>query len=147
MPIHTISSVVAIKKWLTIAAATTATTYGYNEMSCLGLHARPIPCKKGAITASGEIFDPDKVTAALHMPKHAMWASPFVVRIALADTPQKCVPVRINDRKGARGLDLTPGTLRALGASPSRSWSGRVVMCSGVAFLRYARPLDQARLQ
>jgi hypothetical protein len=126
---------------LIVSVALVAHVYGYGEMFCED-HGRPAPCVKGRLTSTGEIFDPQLITAALHMDIE----KPFIMRIALAQTPSKCVPVRINDRKGGPGFDLTPGTLQALGVRPNRRWSGHVVVCSS-GEITYVDQLSRAHTQ
>lgn len=107
-----------------------STTYGYGEFYC-GDIGRPRPCERGAITASGEPFDPDLPTAAVFAPTN-LRIIPTVVHMRIDDGP--CAEILVTDKGnprfiGKRGFDLTPGALRALGIEPHSKWSGYVQPC------------------
>lgn len=117
---------------VTVALSLISTTYGHQEMYC-GDYDKPEVCAKGAITASGEEFDPNKATAAIPAPKNKI-LRPFYVWIK--DIKGRCRRIKVNDKAnekwiGKRGLDLTPGALRKLGIKPTKHWSGRLELCSG----------------
>ena len=93
-----------------------SSTYGFGEPFCGDYDQKPQPCEYGAITASGEVFDPELPTAAVAAPR-GLRMYPVVVYMS-AGGP--CVPIRINDKLneryiGERGFDLSRGALRALG--------------------------------
>lgn len=117
-------------EYIALALALPHSTYGWGSNNC-GDIGRPVACSKGAITSSGEEFDPDAVTAAVPAPTSQRTR---VTTVKLRATSGKCVAIKINDKSnprfiGLRGLDLTPGALRALGIEPTRHWSGRIEMC------------------
>lgn len=94
-----------------------SSTYGWGEHMCSDYDTKPQPCSKGAITASGEIFDPELPTAAVAAPRN-LRMRPVVVYMSANGGP--CTRIRINDKLneryiGIRGFDLSRGALRALG--------------------------------
>lgn len=107
-----------------------ATTYGYGERSCGEI--RPQACQKGATTASGIPFDPNRPTAAIAL-KKASIMHPIVVMIRVEGG--MCTPILFIDKKhpryyrSSKPIDLTPGALRALGVRPHATWSGKVYIC------------------
>jgi len=117
-----------ITQAILVALPLATTIYGAGEMYC-GDIGKPQACALGATTASGEAFDPDRVSAAVpaatnvRMRPRYMW-----LRLrGLPDAP--CVRVRINDKKNPRyvgngGLDLTPEAVRQLTGAPPRSTWG-----------------------
>ena len=110
---------------LALAASSQANVYGYKEMSCMD-GKRVIPCEKGAITASGEEFDPELPTFAVWMPRK-MRVRPQWVWVRLEQGT--CTQLWLNDKKGKQGFDLTPGALKALGVKPRSTWSGHLKLC------------------
>ncbi len=101
---------------LTLALQFSHTVYGLGEYRCGPINA-PIICAQGAETASGEIFYPQSLTAAIPMPKKQRMRK-FTVCLLNPKTNRKAV-VRINDKKNPRyigfgGLDLSPGSYKAL---------------------------------
>ncbi len=122
-----------IEMLLSLASGLQATTYGWSEMMC-GDVGSPRICAKGAVTASGEEFDPAVASAAIAAPARLV-LRPQWVWLRLADGPFKCVRIRLNDKSnprwiGRRGFDLSPAAVRRLtGAVPSSAWSGRVHVC------------------
>lgn len=109
--------------WITNATFSIATTYGYGEYSCISQDHR---CTSGAITASGEIFDPNLPTAAIYLPVN-MKLRPVWVWLKYKE---KCARIRINDKKGKKGFDLSPMALKLLGVKPHKSWSGKIEVCN-----------------
>jgi hypothetical protein len=112
--------------------AALSTTYGYSEQNC-GHVDVPAPCAYGAVTASGEVFDPELPTAAVFAPTKTIMR-PTDVWMQVEDGP--CVKIRVNDKGnpryiGKRGFDLTPKALELLTGNRSPSWSGRVTQCKG----------------
>ncbi len=116
---------------LVVASGLTATTYGHGELMC-GDVGKPRACKVGAITASGEPFDPSLPTAAI--------AAPFTYRLQARTVYLKvpggqCRPIRLTDKMnpryiGKRGFDLSPKAVQLLtNEEPSRTWSGKVEVC------------------
>lgn len=120
---------VTFAKIVSIASLSAATTYGYGEFSCTN-GRQLIPCAEGAITASGDRFHPNTITAAIWWPGgrrkkfQKFWTYISVRGIG------KCTRILINDKKGSPGIDLTPGALRALGVKANRRWSGFIEMCT-----------------
>lgn len=117
--------------FINIALGLLSTTYGYNESHC-GDIGKPIPCSVGAITASGEIFDPEMPTMAVFAPTH-MKMKATVIYVKLRGVG-KCEYIRVNDKGnpryiGKRGFDLTPSAIRLLGDIPNRYWSGVIEPC------------------
>ena len=109
-----------------------ATIYGYGESFC-GSPDKPAKCEKGAITASGELFDPDQATMALSVPNNII-IRPTIVVVRLNSTGE-CKPILLNDRKNEKHahsvdrFDLTPATVMYLGGKPSPTWRGRLYLC------------------
>lgn len=111
--------------WILLALTTKASTYGYGEKMC-GEQAKE--CDTSQLTASGLPFNPSEITAAVNMPKEYR-VRPMLVYLKLEGSYQ-CHAVVVNDKKGRKGLDLTPATLSLLGAKPRRTWSGNVIGCN-----------------
>lgn len=110
-----------------------ATTYGYGEGNC-GDPETPRKCTKGAITASGQVFDPDLPTAALPTARSTR-IKPFKAYLK-AKNGSTCAWILINDKKNWRyvgqpygGLDMSPGALKALGITPRGTWTGLIEEC------------------
>lgn len=109
-----------------------STTYGYGEKNC-GDIGTPRRCSLGAITASGEPFDPELPTAAIFAPTN-LRGRVVDVWLQIGDGP--CVKIRVNDKGnpryiGKRAFDLSPEALKQLLGKSSRYWSGRVKQCEG----------------
>lgn len=127
---------ISVLFYILVASGLHSTTYGHGELMC-GNIGKPVRCSVGAITASGEVFDPQIPTAAIFSPTSLrMWkrASVMPVRI-LPDG--KCMFIRINDKMnpryiGKRGFDLTPASVKLLGGKVSDKWSGKVEVCGKV---------------
>ena len=93
-----------------------SSTYGWGELFC-GDYNKPQPCSKGAVTASGQVFDPDLPTAAVAAPRN-LRMRPVVVGMRVPGG--RCVAILVNDKMSERwinkrGFDLSRGALRALG--------------------------------
>lgn len=115
---------------IAIANSLVSTTYGHGEMSC-GDYGKPRPCEYGAITASGEGFDPNKATAAIAAPRNYVLKPMF---IGLKTSKSACQKIWINDKLnsryiGERGFDLTPESVRLLTGKADPTWSGRLYVC------------------
>lgn len=115
---------------IAMASIQQASTYGYHERNCGDIDA-PAACSKGAITASGEEFDPTLPTAALAVHSGAIMR-PVTVIMRVGSGP--CVPIRVNDKMnakwiGKRGFDLSPAALKALTGESSATWTGTVTLC------------------
>lgn len=124
---------VIVYAYVKLASAFISTTYGYGEMMC-GDTDKPQVCSKGAITASGVPFEPDKPTIAVPMPANMRLRAPLSVSL-YSEALGECVQMWLTDKKNAKfigngGLDLSPGALKALGIKPSKHWSGRVELCT-----------------
>lgn len=107
-----------------------ATTYGWGEGNCCDV-GKACKCEKGAVTASGQPFDPDLPTCAVPAPTKLRMV-PIKIYARVDKGP--CVMLVCNDKSspkwiGQRGLDLTPGALRKLGVNPHKHWSGTVHIC------------------
>jgi hypothetical protein len=120
-----------INELLIVANGMLATTYGHGEWNC-GDVGNPKPCAHGAVTASGETFDPGKPSAAIAAPADFVLDGRYIfIRTAIS----KCVKVRLNDKMneryiGERGFDLTPEAVRLLtNADPTPYWSDAVYLC------------------
>lgn len=121
-----------LQELLLVASGLTSTTYGFGEGFC-GDVGKPRRCEYGAITASGEIFDPSLPSAAI--------AAPFTFRLTARTVYLKvpggqCHPIRLTDKMnprymGQRGFDLSPAAVALLTNTeePSRTWSGKVEVC------------------
>lgn len=125
---------------LTLAALNfPATIYGFRgagkdfgyERNC-GDIGKAVPCDKNAVTASGEFFNPNEITAAVPAPKNRKMR---VFTIHIKTYRGTCIPLKINDKKNPRyigqgGLDLTPAAVWAItGKLPNRYWSGKIELC------------------
>lgn len=118
---------------LITASGLVSTTYGvHGELFC-GDVGKPRPCSYGAITASGDIFDPQLATAAVAAPTRTR-IRPTVVYLRVDSGP--CHRILVNDKMnpkwiGERGFDLTPAAVQLLTGKPAtRHWSGVVHVCS-----------------
>lgn len=115
-----------------IAHGLPATTYGYGEKMC-GDIGKPRSCTVGAITASGEAFDPHVASAAIALPtKIRMSAKNIWIRTAKS----ACIRVRLNDKMNPRyigkiGLDLSPAAVYNLTGKRNKTWSGIIFICKG----------------
>lgn len=107
-----------------------STVYGLQEVKCGDSHD-PKPCLHGAITASGEVFNPAALTAAIPMPKNQRMR-PFDVYLRHPDNGP-CIKIRVNDKMneryiGKRIFDLTPGAVHAItGKKATKYWSSKGV--------------------
>jgi hypothetical protein len=120
--------------YITLALKFAATIYGFGEHYCGDYDQEPQPCEHGAITASGEIFDPNALTAAVPAPRNYVMRR--ATEIKLKKHNGKCITVRVNDKKNERfignsGLDLTPAVVKKItGSEAPRYWGGRVEQCN-----------------
>ena len=117
--------------YVQLASGLLATTYGGNHLYC-GDIGKPVACLRGAVTASGETFDPDLPTAAVFAPT-VLRMRPFNVKLKLRG-PMRCQPIRVNDKGNPRyiskrGFDLTPAAVKRLGGKVSNHWSSIVEKC------------------
>lgn len=118
-------------KLLKLAMTLQATVYGLGENMC-GDIGDPMPCIKGAVTSSGEIFDPNIPSAALPFPTKRV-IKPMSIYISINNG--KCILVRLNDKSnprwiGRRGLDLSPAAIKqSTGEYPDKHWGGTVKLC------------------
>lgn len=118
--------------FIALALKFNATIYGMNEYYCGDYDQKPTQCTQGLVTASGEIFDPGELTAAVPMPRNRVLK---VSEIQLRAFDGQCLKIRITDKKHERyvgngGIDLTPAAVKALTGKPAnRFWSGKLVQC------------------
>lgn len=106
------------------AIALPASVYGMGEVACGDAH-KPVPCAEGAVTSSGEPFDPGAVTAAVFLPAQFR-TRPHYINVRVEGGP--CVRLWLNDKgnerfAGQRGLDLTPAAYKALTGKDAKPWS------------------------
>lgn len=116
--------------YITLAIKYIATVYGHGEMSCGDIN-KPQACSYGALTASGEVFDPQIVSAAAPIPSNLIMKS---IPIYLLSYKGDCIKVIVNDKKHSRyigngGLDLSPAAVKVLTGSTSKTWSGKLTTC------------------
>lgn len=127
-----------IEYYIEAAVQQHATIYGTGEYNCGDYDAKPRPCNKTAVTASGEQFNPHDLIAAVPLPRNRI-LRPVTIRILTYKG--KCVNLRITDKKheryiGKSGLDLTPAAVKAItGEEPSKYWGGKITMCSNIETL------------
>lgn len=119
-----------ILSYFALSANLIATVYGYGELRC-GDVGNPVACDSTAITASGEKFNPNHLSAAIPMPKNLIMR-PFDIYLKTFDG--KCVKVRVNDKKNPRyigngGLDLSRATVKAITGKDDQYWSGGIQLC------------------
>jgi hypothetical protein len=120
-----------IEPFIVIASGLLATTYGYSEPNC-GDIGKPQPCRAGAVTASGEPFNPAAATAAVAAPTRlriqARWLK---LRVDNGSCEWIFLTDKMNPRYiGERGFDLTPAAVELLTKQPATpTWSGVVHVC------------------
>lgn len=118
---------------LLLASGLTATTYGHGEFRC-GSIGNPVQCVRGAITASGMVFDPGVPMAAIPAPTNMRFRDPMRIGLRIPHGP--CVMVWVADKShprwiGSRGFDLTPAAVTKLtGKRATHYWSGEVEICN-----------------
>jgi hypothetical protein len=114
-----------------ISSGQTATVYGMGETFCGDTHA-PTSCSVGAITATGDAFDPAKLTAAIPLPANRRLRKGFHIYLRHGDEGP-CVPIYVNDKKNAKfrgkhSFDLTPAAVYAItGKYPTKYWSSKSI--------------------
>lgn len=117
---------------LITASGLMSTTYGFAEYKC-GDIGFPVRCSYGAITASGEVFDPKEPQVAIAAP------TPFRLKatnIWLKTEDGPCKKVRLVDKMnpryiGVRGFDLSPAAVELLTGKPAHPrWSATVHVCA-----------------
>ena len=119
--------------YILIALTQSATVYGFGEGNC-GDPGKAVPCDNRAITASGERFYPDEISAAVPAPRNRVIR---VTHIWIKTPGGKCTKVKVNDKKhwryiGNSGLDLSPAAVEAITGKPAtKYWSGKLEMCRG----------------
>jgi hypothetical protein len=107
-----------------------STVYGFGERYCCD-PGKACPCTTGAVTASGQIFDTEKATAAIPYPAK-LRIKPQAVFLRVGDGP--CVEIIINDKLnarfiGRRGFDLSPRAQELLIGKRDPRWVGVVKPC------------------
>ncbi len=116
--------------YLLLASLFPSTTYGYGERMC-GDPGHTRTCALGAVTASGEAFDPTVPQVALALPVVSRVRAKYV---RLRAEGGVCQRVRLVDKMNARyvavrGFDLNPAALKLLTGKRGPNWSGRVELC------------------
>ena len=119
--------------YILVASGLHSTTYGHGELMC-GDIGKPVKCSVGAITASGEVFDPQIPQVAVAAPT-GLRMYPQVIPLRIKGG--KCKFLRIVDKMnpryiGKRGFDLTPAAVTLLGGMATEYWSGEVEVCSNL---------------
>ena len=120
-------------EYLVIASGLISTTYGHGEARC-GDYGQPRACEQGAVTASGQTFQPEVPSAAIALPRNRILRA-RIVHLRVGDGP--CKPINLNDKLneryiGKRGFDLSPAAVQLLTGKPAtRHWSGTVHVCEG----------------
>ncbi|MGV9245920.1 septal ring lytic transglycosylase RlpA family protein [Streptomyces sp. NPDC003710] len=112
---------VALTAILGLAPASSAAPAAPQADNCWATHYGPIPA--GALTASGEVFDNNKNTAATSLTRNPQL--PFGTRVQVTNVANgTSLVVRINDRgtfqqtpQEPKCLDLTDGAFSRLGGS------------------------------
>ncbi|MEU8032394.1 septal ring lytic transglycosylase RlpA family protein [Streptomyces sp. NPDC049099] len=112
---------VALAAVLGLSPASSAAPRAPQAGTCWATHYGPIP--PGALTASGEVFDNNKNTAATSLTRNPQL--PFGTRVKVTNVANgKSLVVRINDRgtfqqtpQEPKCLDLTDGAFGRLGGS------------------------------
>ncbi|MER6738774.1 septal ring lytic transglycosylase RlpA family protein [Streptomyces puniciscabiei] len=112
---------VALTAILALPPASSAAPSAPQAASCWATHYGPMP--PGALTASGEVFDNNKNTAATSLTRNPQL--PFGTRVKVTNVANgKSLVVRINDRgtfqqtpQEPKCLDLTDGAFSRLGGS------------------------------
>jgi hypothetical protein len=119
-------------EFVVLAASLPATTYGWGEHMC-GDIGTPKPCIAGAITASGEVFDPEIPSAAIPFTYERRLRARW---IGLRVPGGECQRIRLNDKAnprwiGKRGFDLSPAAVALITqGQPAAYWSGKVELCN-----------------
>jgi hypothetical protein len=117
--------------YVAIAFLQTATVYGFGESNC-GDPGKARPCAYGALTATGDVFDPREISAAIPMPKHIRVREMF---ISVKNYRGFCIKIKVNDKKhwrfiGKSGFDLSPAAVKAItGQDAKKYWSGKIKPC------------------
>lgn len=117
--------------YIVTALVSNATVYGFGESNC-GDPGKARPCSFGAITASGEVFDPNEISAAVPAPKNLRIHKTYIY---VKNHRGFCIKLKINDKKhwryiGNSGFDLTPAAVKAITGKPAtKYWSGKVQLC------------------
>jgi hypothetical protein len=119
-----------IETLIKLALYFSATTYGYGELMC-GDIGDPKPCVKGAVTASGEVFDPDIASAAVPTPTDVKMV---VHVIGIKSHDGLCIKVRVNDKSnprwiGSRGLDLSPKAVELITGKKTKYFMSKIERC------------------
>lgn len=104
--------------------------YGWGEKMC-GDIGHPRACSKGAVTASGEIFDPEIPSIAVSAPSKVRGRA-YNIYIKVKNGP--CIKVRANDKKNFRYLrtvpiDISPRAIQLMTGSRSRNFSDKIYLC------------------
>lgn len=117
--------------YLMLASGLLSTIYGFGEWNC-GDVGSPKPCAEGAITASGEDFNPQLPQVAIAAPFNMrLKAMPIWLRVEGGLCYKVQLVDKLNERYvGIRGFDLTPAAVALLtGKDATEYWSGVVHVC------------------
>lgn len=122
------------------AALHRATVYGVKdsdgsyERMC-GDPGKAVECGPQAITASGVRFNPEVPMVAVHAPRnYRLRKGKYVCFLHKSGA---AVYLQILDKKGAKGFDLTPAAVRALGYTVSKHWSAKLQLCKPSQLVNY----------
>lgn len=97
------------------ASGKRADVYGVGELSCGDVDS-PRTCSRGAITASGAVFDPTLPSIAISLPKR-MRIRPTLIWVKTLSSP--CSPIWLTDKKHPRHVvtrpwDVSPAAAKVL---------------------------------
>jgi hypothetical protein len=122
---------VSLTQLILLASLLRSTTYGYGELMC-GDIGKARKCSKGAVTASGVVFDPSVPMVAIAAPiKLRLRAEYIGLRVPGGTCQRVLLADKMNPRYiGKRGFDLNPAALSLITGEPAhKAWSGRVEVC------------------
>ena len=105
------------------ASGKRADVYGTGEVYC-GNIGYPKPCSKGAVTASGAVFDPNVPSIALSLPR-SFKVRPTLIWLKTKQSP--CTPIWLTDKKNwkhsaGRPWDVSPAASNLLKFKGTRGY-------------------------
>lgn len=133
LSIYPIAAKAEISKYIASSHGLEASVYGFSEKMC-GDPGKARRCDRFAVTASGQQFNPQGVTAAISLPVHYR-VPPEGIDVWLKLDDGECTKININDKKHyrfkkTRPLDLSVGAVKAMGGDPHKGWGGKVFLCN-----------------